>query len=480
MIWRDKLNLCEKDTQKLKLSKMSAQDLLSKEKELKPFWNEQCRENTLKLWLPTETELVDLDLTSLNISGHKSWFWIRVNSPKSKNSQKSYSISYISSLPDCTELEITKTRLNRLYPTKEQRKIFLKWISVSRYVYNFTVEKLRQHEGKTPNWMSYWKDVIATKLPEFCDEVPFQIKKIAVRDAINALKEGKKRVKKGLIPKFELKFRSKKRPIQSCFIPKSAIKSSGIYPRVSDKGLRYAEPLSESLMDSRLVFRSGKFYIATPFKEKYVVAENQGQYIVSIDPGVRSFHTFYSPNVAGHIGYNDFSRIVRLGQHLDNLIFRASKASKQRKRRMMKAAGRMREKIKNLIDELHHQAARFYVDNFDVILLPKFETSQMANKVHRKIRSKTVRSLMSFAHYRFSQFLKHKAFETGKIVIDVTEEYTSKTHPLSGELLNIGSNRRVNLGFDWIDRDILGAFNIMLKALVDSPGKFRLITVNNS
>ncbi len=42
--------------------------------------------------------------------------------------------------------------------------------------------------------------------------------------------------------------------------------------------------------------------------------------------------------------------------------------------------------------------------------------------------------MMTFAHYRFKQFLKHKAYETGKLVIDVNEAYTSKTCSWTGEV----------------------------------------------
>ncbi|WP_287314783.1 hypothetical protein [Moorena sp. SIO1G6] len=78
---------------------------------------------------------------------------------------------------------------------------------------------------------------------------------------------------------------------------------------------------------------------------------------------------------------------------------------------MRKAVRRMIIRIQNLIDELHHKAARFLVDNFDVILLPTFETSQMSKKGNRKLGSKTARNMLTFAHYRFKEFLKHKAKE---------------------------------------------------------------------
>lgn len=234
-------------------------------------------------------------------------------------------------------------------------------------------------------------------------------------------------------------------------------------------------------MDSHLTMRAGKFYLALPKKEVLTVADNQGQSVVSIDPGVRTFHTFYSGDKTGHIGHGDFSRIQRLAFHLDDLISRASKQPNQKKKRMMLAAARMREKIKNLIDEIHHKTALFYVKNFDVILLPKFETSQMVGRAGRKIRNKTVRNLLTFSHYRFSQFLKHKAFEYGKIVKNMTEEYTSKTHPLTGEIRNVGGAKRLKVNKNqWINRDIVGAFNIMLKALGDFPDELKLVAVNES
>ena len=78
--------------------------------------------------------------------------------------------------------------------------------------------------------------------------------------------------------------------------------------------------------------------------------------------------------------------------------------------------------------------------------------------------------MLSFAHYRFKQFLKHKAFEYGKRVIDVCEAYTSKTHPETGEVRNIGGAKRIRLlSGEWVNRDIVGTRNILLRALVDSP-----------
>ena len=120
---------------------------------------------------------------------------------------------------------------------------------------------------------------------------------------------------------------------------------------------------------------------------------------------------------------------------------------------------RLRNRLRNLIDELHHKVAKFLTENFDVILLPTFEVSEMVVKNSRKIRSKSVRQMLNWSHYRFKEFLKHKAFETGKLVIDCCEAYTSKTVSWTGELVqNLGGKKVIKSQFDnkAMDRDRSG------------------------
>jgi len=314
------------------------------------------------------------------------------------------------------------------------------------------------------------KKCATQQLPDWTKECPFQIKGMAIKDAVNAFYKAKGHPK----------FRSRHELRQSCFIPATAIKPDAIYPKVAGRGLRYSQELPDKLHDSRLIWNAGKWFLALPQQILRVPSgENQAR-VVAIDPGVRTFVTFYSNERCGHIGEGDFSRIQRLAFHLDDLLSRRSKVGKQKKRRMRLAAARMREKVKNLIDELHHKTALFLVRNFDCILLPTFETSGMVKRAGRKIGNRTVRSMLSFSHYRFKQFIKHKAFEFGKTVLDVSEAYTSKTHPETGLLRNIGGAKRIKLqSGNWANRDDVGARNILLRALVDKPELFKL-SVNNS
>jgi putative transposase len=442
-------------------SKTSAAASIISVKGLKPYWNAQCKVISSKLWLPIKTVLQDLDSTSsnglLNVALEKSWFSSRLIYPQNRRSQQTYSAFFTSQGSECMDLETIKAKSVKLYPIQKQKRTFKKWHDCSRYTFNQTIDYIRSCVNFSPSWMDIKKDLLK-RLPEWCDEVPFQIKGIAVKEAHQAFWKAKGHPR----------FRSRKAPMQSCYIPKSAIKNTGIYPRVSGKGLRLSEFLPESPLDSRLIYQYNEWFLSVPHKTTTHVAESQGR-VVALDPGVRTFQSFYSESVAGHIGYDDFGRIQRLCFHLDDLISRTSKATGKAKREMKKAQTRIRKKIKNLTKEIHFKTARFLVDNFDVILLPTFETSQMVGKSYRKLRSKTVRAMLTWAHYQFKMRLKNKALELGKKVIDVCEAYTSKTVSWTGKVKKVGGSRVIRSGGITLDRDLNGARGIFVRSLVDSP-----------
>ena len=115
-------------------------------------------------------------------------------------------------------------------------------------------------------------------------------------------------------------------------------------------------------------------------------------------------------------------------------------------------------------------------DKIQSCYIPKSAVSnkgiyQMSIKKSRKIRAKCVRQMLTLSHYRFKQFLKHKAFEARKTVLDVNEAYTSKTISWTGEIIhNLGGRKTIkdNSGFV-MDRDLNGGRGIFLRSLVDIP-----------
>ncbi len=473
----DRLSSCEPSSLTTKSSRTLAVDSTISVKGLSPYWDESLIGKSSILWLPTATVLRDLELNSSgiwsNATVENSWFSTVLYEAPNKNSPKIFLPSCTFSLVGCTEDEFIKSQKIRLYPTTEQRQLFKRWLGVSRFVYNRTVDYLK-NPGTKANWLEIKKPILDS-LPDWCKAVPFQIKSIAILEACIAVQNAKKKFKQ--TGEFqEVSFRSRKAPEQSLFIPGSAIKTDGIYPRIAGKGLRYAEALPGAPRDSRLILRNGKWYLAVAFKSTTTLAENQGR-VVALDPGIRSFITFFAEDSCGHLGKGDFGRIQRLCLYLDDLISRRTQEKdRKRRQRMKKAEGRLRDRVRHLIDELHHQVARFLVDHFDAILLPTFESNNMALKAGRKIRKKSVRSLLTFAPYRFKQFLKHKAFENGKCVLDVCEAYTSKTISWTGEIIaNLGGRKIIRANGIEIDRDINGARGIFLRALVDTPAIIQIL-----
>lgn len=317
------------------------------------------------------------------------------------------------------------------------------------------------------NWKAIKTDII-NGLPNWCKPVPYQVKSIAIKDACKAVSNAKKKFKNGFGIS-RMKFRSRKDAVQSCYIPKSAVSNKGIYHTILGE-VGFKEALPADFGDCRLVFAYGDYYLTVPERVPRLQADNQSR-VVAIDPGIRTFNTFFSETSFGEIGIGANLKIQKLCFKLDKLISKLVKAKCKQKRRMKFAATRLRGKIKNLVDELHKKTARFLVDNFDVILLPTFETSQMSLKAKRRIRSKSVRQMLTLSHYKFKQFLKHKAFENNKVVWDVNEAYTSKTVSWTGEIIHkLGGAKIVKSGDGrMMPRDWNGARGIFLRALVDTP-----------
>lgn len=470
---QDKSLICNPSTQKRKSSKTSDLDSTSKEKDCKPYWTDFCAEISSKLLLPVETDCADsalsLSNTWSNKTAEKSWFSTKLYTAQNPNSPKIYSQSFTSSPVECTDSGNTVKKSRKIYLklSPQQRQKIKYWFGVSRFTYNETIRYLQQ-EGTKAQWKKI-KTGIIQSLPDWCKDAPYQIKNIAVKDACQAVKKAKEKYMNG-DGISRCKFRSKKDPIQSCYIPKSAVTDKGIYHTILGE-LKFKEPLPKEFGDCRLVCAYGDYYLCVPEDSPRHESENQGR-VVALDPGIRTFLTFFSEDSFGWLGDAANIRIQKLCFKLDKLIGKISKAKSGRKRRLKMAATRIRGRIKSLIDELHKKCAKFLVDNFDVILLPTFETSNMSRKGKRRIRSKSVRQMLTLSHYKFKLFLKHKALEYNKIVIDVNEAYTSKTVSWTGEIIDkLGGAKFIKSRIDnrVMNRDLNGARGIFLRALVDTP-----------
>ena len=288
------------------------------------------------------------------------------------------------------------------------------WLDASRWTYNLTVEVLQS--GIPAVWRHIAGMVMAelkVLKPEW-ESVPYQVKRTAVRDACRAMSNVKtfnrqlaadRAIGQRLDEDFaQLRFRSRKNPRQSCYIPDDAVTEHGVYHTMLGP-LRMAEAIPAGAQ--RMPTGAGARPLLagrTAYPAQCDTETPSGDGVVALDPGVRTFLTYFSEAECGKLGHHAFGRIQRLCHWLDDLISRTAKAPNRRKRRQMRCAqARMRQRITNLVDELHWQLARWLTSNYRIILLPTFETQDLTQRAGRRIRSKTARMMLTFRHYEFKR-----------------------------------------------------------------------------
>lgn len=306
-----------------------------------------------------------------------------------------------------------------------------------------------------------------SELPSWSEETPFRIRGAGVLEADVSRKRAISKYKTtGLLS--SLRFKSKKGTqsfpvdVDNWNRQKSGFFSKALGPLI------FSEPVSAT-KTGRFLKENGRYYYCDPVE--ITLSDSQGSGCVSIDPGVRTFATFYSPELAGELGKADASRIQRLCVHMDRLVSKRDLERNAFKRlRLKRALNRLRHKVKDLVKELHYKIARFLVSNFKVVFIPDFQTSGMSEKASRKISCRTARSMLTLSHYSFRQRLSHMAAKNGCTVVTQDESYTSKTCTCCGRINSIGSAKllRCKCGTT-IDRDLNGARNIFLRALVAQP-----------
>ena len=459
-----KLNICEPDTQTEKSSQKSEGGLTSNAKKCLPYWDESCQEISNALWSHTKTDWHGLDLTcfdgSANKTGVNSWFSISQVSLLTKKWLRTSSPSFIASVQGFTDSANTRLRCRkiRIYPSVELNKVWRKWLAACRYCFNQAIAY--QNQNKRLGKLKLRNIIMQSDLPEWVKETPCHIRQNAIIDAHRAYSVSR-----------EAKFRSCRDLQQTIKFNDGNFSSGCWYPKLT-RGLNFIA--SESLPQTcpsatQLTFYRGKWFAIIPLEMSVERKDKDG--VIALDPGVRTFLTGFDGSRFIEFGSGDIGRITRLCQHLDNLISQTRLACPKQRRKMRQAAQRMRAKIRHLIDEAHKQITCYLTDNYRIIFLPTFETSQMVAKARRKMRSKTVRSMLSWAHYRFELFLTQKAEMTNTIIVTGSEAYTSKTCTSCGHIHQSLGGSKVfkcpSCGHT-LPRDMNGALGFMLRALRDT------------
>lgn len=455
--------------------KTSVAGSTSKGKVSFPYWSEHVGAKSSMLWFPTKTDSPESDLTSLSglsnlvVGQYAPLINLLVN--KDSITKTSFHTSLFSATRTMVRDQVVTKKI-RIYPNDKK-----KWISLcdlSRYAYNGMVAINRDYLNNPESFSHYRKGV--TDKAKYWDNYVNHVIQESCREADISNKAIIKKRKNG--EKCELSFRSRKSTKQGFRIQK--LGRQGIYPRYLKGGFTCTEEIPNHAYgkSARVIFEYDQWFLCCQditYIENQDISNNR---IVSIDQGVRTFLHTYSPNESIEFG-RDYQKnsIMPLLIEMDQLLSKRSllpmvdnQRNSDLNRYYTKKINKLKVRVRNLKKNLYRISADVLTKNYDVILMPTFEVSDMVSN-KSKLSSKTCRAMLSLGHFEFKIYLKWIAHKRGKVVIDVCESYTSKTNPFNGELMDIGSKRSFKYKGNEYDRDLNGSRNIFIKNTmgVDAP-----------
>lgn len=513
-----KLTLSNQHVQHTNSFKMLDQALTLKERVLSPFWTWSTKTWSQRLWSCTKTGCADLESTWWNTSSKKlalnSWFSATMQIPREHPRQSLQTI--LSPLQLCLWQNIMdkeqqktvnaakplkkkrkttvkqdahplKTIRLRIYPTIAQRKTLWQWMGTVRWTYNQCVAAFKDKVPAT-------KYALRPKIINNCNyevdntwvkDTPYDLRDFAMDDFIEGVKRNFEKQQVQPDHTFEMRFRTRKDWQQSFRLRARQWgdeKSKGVFGKLFNPSLRVERSklvpktgLNKQFIDHdmRVICTRGrKWFLSLPVP---IVKHDDNQVIdkgvIALDPGVRTFMTgFDASGGLTEWGKQDASRLMRL-EACFSMLWARSKEKYRRnrsKRSHQRAALRVKQRIRNLVDELHKKLATWLCQNYATVLIPEFGVQQMVKKGKRKIGKRTSKAMLTWSHYRFRQRLLHKSREYDCKVIVCDEAYTSKTCGICGVLNQSLGGRKTfvcSCCKSVLDRDANGARNILLRYL---------------
>lgn len=500
-----------------------------------PFWKNSTTNLSNRSWSCTKTDSVELDSIFLNSSVKKltanSWFTTKFHRPinqtidqkiMNENWQKIYSPWLMSLSQKTTEEEHKKIEKRekkwkanpknankklpnqnirakkiKLLPTPNQKTILKQWFGTARFLRNQCLRAT--NEEKLPTTVKSVREFVKTLQSKYpwLEETPYEIRDHAVTQFVQDVHTQIKLIRSGIIHHFKMKFKSKKEEGSIQLRVRGWNSKKQTLYGWKQGPLKTSEPCTRPLVCDSKIWKNQKsdFYLVEAYESSIQirsVSESQAYpRVIALDPGIRTFVTGYDPGACQVIewGKDDIKRIGRLCWSYDKLFSKAysknpNTANKRGelirakcRYRMKKALGRLRCRIRNLVDEMHRKLAKWLCENYDIILFPHFNSRQMVKKVNRKIHSKTARAMMTWSHCRFENYLRSKAqlyrgsseSKTSVIsMVNVNESFTSKTCGQCGRLKeDLGGSKNFKCRYCGLemDRDFNGARNIWLRCI---------------
>jgi len=330
----------------------------------------------------------------------------------------------------------------RLYPTNEQEEKLLFILEQCRWLYNKLLSIINESK-KTPP-----KRKIQSMLPKLKEERP-ELKEVNAKTLqmvvfvlYNNLKVLAKLKKKG---KKVGKLRYKKYGKLKSFILNQSgfklIKTGNRFDRlyiskVGEVPIRIHRPI-EGKIKQVIIKRYGSgawFALLCVGAEAEEVPKKEIESAVGTDVGIKSFLTDSDGREIENPRFyeRDLERVKREHRKLSRKKKGSNNWMKQLKRLC-----KVYEKIERKRDDFLHKLSRFYVDNYDLIVVEDLEVGNM------KRNHKLSAQISDASWGKFLRFLSYKAARAGKTVVRVSPRGTSEGLSWDNPLRDYISARRI-------------------------------------
>ena len=513
----DKLVSCnDQNILTILLFKILAQELISKEKGYKPFWTAAFADLSEKLLLPTETDYVGLHSNSSNQSFKKveelsKYLTMTTTLAKKTSFHKTSSLLSTSLTVDKWEKDLISEKTNRnkmfktvimkLYPTKIQSQILDGFIDTHRFVYNRTLEYIKngyepffeplrdllatENTRKNYSCVKYYelylnsiKNTSEELLKHEKKEITNEIRKLkliknpliydfelntsneirsnAIKSVCDAYKSGFSNLKAGNIKYFNMNFKKKSEQkkcielattdINFCktgfkISPTKFPKNEKIIKISKNNQEKYKNILIKNNCD--LVKFKGEYFIHLTVPCQVLQESKQKQYhsYCGIDPGVRTLLSIYGNHELKTIELKE-NLFKRLNDKIEMLKAKRIKPLlyKQRSSYRKKQINKVEKKKLDSINMIHWDVINYLVKTQDVIF---FGDIKSHNIVKNNKNTTLNTDLNDLKFFQLKQKLKYKCIVNNKKVFFINEAYTTQGCSSCGNLWkNIGSSKK--------------------------------------
>ena len=517
-ICKDKSSTSNRSTQTTTSLRTLPAGLISKEKRLQSYWTKASGEWSQKLWLPTGTgsvgspgntsngcsnvsesissskinRILTLKKSSKTTSCRSSMFSLAGTTVSGGNQelqscrekyrrskQKQENLRHARTTKNNQESEKKKIHVDdtdpylifskrfRLLPDRKQARIINDWIAATRKVRNCCQNAIDTEKEDPISEVSLRnRFVIAKQMSEETKKTmewtlrtPKRIREYAVKDLVSEYKGNFTKLKKGQIKHFKMYPKSRldsKQTInishEATHIRDNCIVTCGLKVKISED-----IPDFEPLTNMRLTRHDGNYYLSIP---EYTIPfkhsnDTETDRIVSVDPGINIFGTYYSPDGEwGEIGGD-------IRTKLDS-FYRKEKGIREKvknKLRAKKAILRLNRKKISFIDDFQWKTVHWLLGHYKTIVIPRLYVSK-SNKLIKQYQA-------DIRHCQFVDRLIHKSmFYTDREIHVCKEHGTSSlcTRCQSIDTVKGHTVQCLQCGLV-VHRDLAGARNILLKHL---------------